>query len=275
MAAVTELYFEDASGQAKVEATQSRLTITSGRNEMRSDDTLGRIPRIVREVTGDFDVQVRVLGDFTKGYQQGVLLAYANPKEYFRVKSGIGRYDVKEVGTGTSFNDPVKIMLLVHNRARTPLKVISEDFEIRREGGIFSFGLPSGICWVEFKQSKFRPTELDKVSFALTRLAVADVRIGLGESTLDESRSFNTNDLCGDLLEGRLLEISERKGSGKPALFVGTNFDIGDRVIMVLVDGEPVLDVRESCLFTGFPETDAESQLADGSVKLTINVNAS
>jgi hypothetical protein len=72
-----------------------------------------------------------------------------------------------------------------------------------------------------------------------------------------ESQPCNTKDLCEELLSGRLLEVSQRKGSGEATRFVGTEYDIGDRAVMLLVDGRPVLDVRESCLFTGFPESDA------------------
>jgi hypothetical protein len=76
------------------------VTVTSGKNEMTAKDTLGRMPRIVREVTDDFDVRVHVSGEFTAEYQNAVLLAFANPDEYARMSCGSGRYRTKQVSTG-------------------------------------------------------------------------------------------------------------------------------------------------------------------------------
>jgi hypothetical protein len=184
--------FEDPSGQAKVEATASRLTITSGKNELRAR-SLGLVPRIVREVDGDFDVQVHVRGEFTEEYQSGVLIAYKSPQEYFSVKSGSGRYRVKEVGTTVMTRSVIK------GGAHQPRK--------------------SGSNWIRLQ------------------------RIG------DELASYYSDD-------GKDWMLSRRTSD---TLFVGTDYDIGDRAIILLVDGKPVLDVRESCLSTGFPETDARA----------------
>jgi hypothetical protein len=92
--------FEDPSGQAKLRVENSSVTVTSGKNEMTAKDTLGRMPRIVREVTDDFDVRVHVSGEFTAEYQNAVLLAFANPDEYARMSCGSGRYRTKQVSTG-------------------------------------------------------------------------------------------------------------------------------------------------------------------------------
>ena len=186
--------FEDPSGQAKLKVEASAVEITSGKNEMTAKDTLGKMPRIVRQANGDFDVRVRVSGDFTAEYQTGVLLAFVNQDEYVRMKCGSGRYRAKEVATGfrtrsvitggrfhrvketsnwlrmqrvgnevrtfyshdgkrwhasanskdikfkdgggTTFPQPMQLMLLVHNRDKKPLTVRFEAFEITEGKGI-------------------------------------------------------------------------------------------------------------------------------------------
>lgn len=186
--------FEDPSGQARITVEDSAVLVTSGKNEMSVKSTIGRMPRIVgKRIKGDFDLRVRVSGDFTKEYQNGVLLVYAGPTEYLRIYNGMGRYNAVEVSTGivtwgtfmsgrhhrpkqtsmwlriqrisgelrsyysydgkkwifsassadilakdgrrTSFLEPMQIMLLVQNRARSPLTVRFENFQLK-EGEI-------------------------------------------------------------------------------------------------------------------------------------------
>jgi len=57
------------------------------------------MPRIAREVDGDFDLQAHVRGEFTEEYQTGMLIAWTSEEQYFAVKTGSDRYRVKKVGT--------------------------------------------------------------------------------------------------------------------------------------------------------------------------------
>lgn len=68
--------FEEPSGQAIVAVDGDVLLITSGVNSMNVRDTHGRMSRVVREVSGDFDVRVRAVGSFGPN-QQAALLPFA------------------------------------------------------------------------------------------------------------------------------------------------------------------------------------------------------
>lgn len=194
--------FVDPSAAAVLKVDGQKVVITSGKNEMTVKDTVGKLPRIVRDVSGDFDVRVRVVGGFTKEYQAGVLLAFAEPSEYLRIDTGLGRYRAVCVSTGivtrgtlmtgrhhpttnssmwlriqriagelksyysydgkqwifssssknialkdgggVSFTQPLKVMLLVFNRASKPLTVNFEHFEIQEAGHRVSKCFPRG-----------------------------------------------------------------------------------------------------------------------------------
>ena len=74
-----------------------------------------------------------------------------------------------------------------------------------------------------------------------------------------ESVDFDTNSICVDLVNGRLFSIADEEGMGEGLHFVGTDYRAGSREIQILVDEKVALSVVESCLFGGFPETDARA----------------
>jgi len=61
-----------------------------------------------------------------------------------------------------------------------------------------------------------------------------------------ESRSFDTNGLCQDLLEGKAIEIQARNGEGPEVAFAGTHYHRGSRRIEVIWNGATVLDLGET-----------------------------
>jgi len=61
-----------------------------------------------------------------------------------------------------------------------------------------------------------------------------------------ESRSFDSKDLCKVLLEGKAIEIRERKGEGPEVGFVGSGYDAGSRSIDVVWKGVTVLTLGET-----------------------------
>jgi regulation of enolase protein 1 (concanavalin A-like superfamily) len=224
--------FEDPSGQATLKVDDSAVLVTSGKNEMSVKDTLDRMPRIVREVSGDFDVRLRVSGNFTAEYQNAVLLAFASPSEYLRIYSGLGRYSAVSVSTGiktrgtmmkgrhhrakttsmwlriqrvsgelrsyysydgegwissssskdivfkdgqrASFTEPLQVMLLVHNRANTPLTVRFEQFEMTEPGEIESFSVVEDPVVAESRQlAAARKTRVNNFAVGIVGLCAA------------------------------------------------------------------------------------------------------
>ncbi len=61
-----------------------------------------------------------------------------------------------------------------------------------------------------------------------------------------ESRSFDSNGLCGLLLDGKAVAIQERKGEGPRTGLVGTPYRIGSRTIEVEWNGRTILDLYET-----------------------------
>ena len=72
-----------------------------------------------------------------------------------------------------------------------------------------------------------------------------------------ESRPFDSTHLCKELLEGKAMEIGKRKEDGDVITFAGTDFMFGLRSIEVLSDGEPLLQLCESCVGGGYLGSDA------------------
>lgn len=74
-----------------------------------------------------------------------------------------------------------------------------------------------------------------------------------------ESRPFDSTEICGELLDGKALEIAARKGRGREVMFAGTHFNIGGRSIEILRNGETILDLGEHCAVAGYAESDARA----------------
>jgi hypothetical protein len=74
-----------------------------------------------------------------------------------------------------------------------------------------------------------------------------------------ESRPFDSANLCKELLEGRIMEIDERKEDGEAITFAGTDYQLGHRSVEILADGEPLLLLCESCTGEGYLGADAYS----------------
>jgi len=75
----------------------------------------------------------------------------------------------------------------------------------------------------------------------------------------DQTLALDTSKICHDLLDGGIFSIEAAEGKGKPVAFHGTDFELGDRSIEVLVDGHSVLWIGESCVAAGYAETDAKA----------------
>ena len=74
-----------------------------------------------------------------------------------------------------------------------------------------------------------------------------------------ESIAKDSKGVCQDLLDGKIDVIALGEGEGKARHFVGTDYEVGHRSIEILIDGKRVLEVGESCVFAGLPETDARA----------------
>ena len=74
-----------------------------------------------------------------------------------------------------------------------------------------------------------------------------------------ESRPFDSRGLCKDLLDGKALEIKDRKGTNAELMFAGADYTLGCCSIEILRNGETILDLREACVFAGYRETDARA----------------
>lgn len=72
-----------------------------------------------------------------------------------------------------------------------------------------------------------------------------------------ESRPFDSKRLCKDLGHGKILEIQQNKGLGKPLHFARTDFEQGMRAISIFVDGKLQLQLAESCVKAGYKEPHA------------------
>jgi hypothetical protein len=72
-----------------------------------------------------------------------------------------------------------------------------------------------------------------------------------------DSRRFDSAGLLKDLLDGNLLAIELGDGAGDSTLFAATGFDLGDRSIELLQDGEPLVGIYESCVAGGYAESDS------------------
>lgn len=77
----------------------------------------------------------------------------------------------------------------------------------------------------------------------------------------EKSLTFDSKRLCRDLANGRLLEIRDNQGPGKPVRFALAfeDYDHGERSIEGLVDGKPVIHLRESHSSPGYLEQHARS----------------
>lgn len=74
-----------------------------------------------------------------------------------------------------------------------------------------------------------------------------------------ESRPFNSENLCKELLEGKIIEVEAQEGTGEGVLFAGTDYNIGDRSIEIFHRGTRVLEVGETCVGGGLAESDARA----------------
>lgn len=74
-----------------------------------------------------------------------------------------------------------------------------------------------------------------------------------------DSKSWDSRRLCGELLEGKLLEIGAQEQEGPAELFAGTPYTRGERSIQVLRNGQVLLEVGEHCAEAGYSEKDAQA----------------
>ena len=74
-----------------------------------------------------------------------------------------------------------------------------------------------------------------------------------------ESRPFGSQNLCRDLLAGKLMVIAAEEGMGESQHFCGTKFDAGHRGIEIFIDNRSMLRLGESCFFAGYAKSDAEA----------------
>jgi hypothetical protein len=61
-----------------------------------------------------------------------------------------------------------------------------------------------------------------------------------------ESRPFETKALCGQILEGKAVEIHAKRGTGPQLIMVGSRYERGSRSIEVLWKGEELLSLGET-----------------------------
>jgi len=118
------------------------------------------------------------------------------------------------------------------------------------EGMVIRFGACLGDSDLEVSGKRV-PDEL-RESWEFTSHQVHRV---MGEQEKDnakpsrqrvESRPFDTKSICIDLLEGKAIEISARKGNGPEIGFIGTSYHAGSREIEVLLNGEAILTLLET-----------------------------
>ena len=90
------------------------------------------------------------------------------------------------------------------------------------------------------------------------RLVINDSK-GSAPYRREKTLAFDTTNICRQLLDGKLFVIASGEGTGKARMFAGTAFEgaVGERAIEILIDGEPAVEVGESCLFAGLSKTDA------------------
>ena len=74
-----------------------------------------------------------------------------------------------------------------------------------------------------------------------------------------ESRVFDTQRLCQDLLAGKALEIERNTGTGQPVNFYGTPYCMGGRSVEVVFNGATILNLHEACVFAGYRESNARA----------------
>ena len=77
----------------------------------------------------------------------------------------------------------------------------------------------------------------------------------------DKSLPFDSERLCRELADGRILEIRDNKGAGEPVRFALAleGYDQGERSIEILVDETPVIRLGESHLSPGYLEPHARN----------------
>ncbi|MGC4002115.1 MAG: hypothetical protein QM811_02775 [Pirellulales bacterium] len=75
------------------------------------------------------------------------------------------------------------------------------------------------------------------------------------------SRPFDSRTICQDLLDGRALEIHERKGTGPEIVLAGTKYGRGSRSLEVVWNGRTILDLHETNgpTLDAYRETDARA----------------
>ena len=74
-----------------------------------------------------------------------------------------------------------------------------------------------------------------------------------------ESRTFDTQRLCQDLLAGKALEIERNAGTGNPVNFYGTPYCMGGRSVEVMLNGTTILNLYEACVMAGYRESNARA----------------
>jgi len=133
----------------------------------------------------------------------------------------------------------------------------SEPVDVRSllEKGVTSGALPEGMV-IRFGACLGGPDENAAKNGAPNELrenweftANEVRRIVSGEednASRAESRPFDSKDLCKLLLDGKAIEIRERKGVGPEVGFVGSDYDAGTRSIEVVWKGETVLTLIET-----------------------------
>jgi hypothetical protein len=60
-----------------------------------------------------------------------------------------------------------------------------------------------------------------------------------------ESKPLATADLCGILLNGKAVEIQQRKGEGPTSVLVGSGYRKGSRMLTVFSQGNRIIDLHE------------------------------
>jgi hypothetical protein len=76
-----------------------------------------------------------------------------------------------------------------------------------------------------------------------------------------ESRPFDSKGMCGDLLDGKAIEIQARNGKGPRVALAGTPYRRGSRSIEVVWNGEAILDLHETngAVLDVYRESDARA----------------
>ena len=140
----------------------------------------------------------------------------------------------------------------------------SEDLQDLLTAGRVAGRLPVGFCvrlqaemWASGDTERFK----ECLEITPDEAHHCIVRVVNGSTSYVRIRSvpIATRDVCQTLLSGGLLDIDERKGTGKPTLFAGTHYKLGSRQITILVPGKAPFVVGESCAVAPMPESDARA----------------